>query len=75
MLLPFSLRSTVSATPNSEHILRAKIGDSVQDLALVSHGEIELEVFWISWVVLRGYKALVQVRTERKEVVQETLLS
>ncbi len=41
ILLPFGLRSTVRAMPNSEHILSAEIANSVRDLALVSHGEIE----------------------------------
>src|SRR6266702_201668 len=75
ILLPFGLRSIVRATPNSAHKLSAEIADSVQNLTLVSYGEIKREIFWISWVVLQEYKALVQVRVERSQVIQETLLS
>ncbi len=69
------LRSIVRATPNSTHILSAEIANSVQNLTLVSYGETEREVFWISLVVLREYKAMIQVRIERNGVIQETLLS
>ena len=61
--------------PNSAHILSAEIANLVQDLTLVSYGEIEREIFWIPWVVLQEDKALVQVWIERSKVIQKTLLS
>ena len=75
MLLPFGLRSIVRATPNSAHMLSARIAHMLQDLTLVSYGKIERKFFWIPWVMLQEYKALVQVRIEGSEVIQETLFS
>ena len=60
---------TVCVTPNSAHILSAKIADSVQDPTLVGDDEIEREVSWISWVGSREYKAQVQARIERSQVI------
>jgi len=55
-LLPFGLRTTVRATPISEHILSPEIANSVHGLTFLSDGEVKREVFWIFWVVLQEYK-------------------